>query len=88
MNMKEFYGRGAFAKRTLKICSTVFAIAWLLCLLIARDIVVSAIVSVALTLVPLIFLIVMQKAKEKFLNAAINLHVFMDRNESRYNREP
>lgn len=87
MNRKNFYGRDIFAKKATKICLTVFAIAWIVCMLIAHDIVVAAIVSAVPTLIVLIILTAIQIAKEHFMNMAMNLFVSMDYNERRYNRE-
>lgn len=87
MDKKKFYGRDVFAKKTLTICATIFAIFWLICLPVTQNIVVATIVSVVPTLIALIVLTVIQAVREHFLNMALNLFVSMDYNERRYNRE-
>ncbi len=87
MDKKKFYGRGVFAKKTLAICATIFAIFWLICLPVTQDIVVATIVSAVPTLIALIVLTAIQAVREYFLNMALNLFVSMDYNERRYNRE-
>lgn len=87
MNEKKFYGRDIFAKKTLVICATIFAIVWLICLPVTQDIVVATIISAVPTLIALIVLTAIQAVREHFLDMALNLFVSMDYNERRYNRE-